>query len=63
MMSTMMATERKLSMGHEQGGGPCAVIKAACLEHRRSRVRPPAGIQVPKTQNVTSSVTCKDLIL
>ena len=24
-----------------QGGGPCAVVKAACLESRRSRVRTP----------------------
>ena len=50
-------------MGHEQGGGPGAVVKAACLENRRSRVRPPAGIQVIKKQNVTSSLSCKDLIL
>ena len=63
-MSTMMAIERQLlSMGHEQGGGPGAVIKAACLEHRRSQVHPPAGIQVSMKQNVTSSLTCRDLIL
>ena len=60
MMSTMMAIERQLSMGHEQGGSPGAVIKAACWEHQRSRVRPPAGIQIPKKQNDTSSVTCKN---
>ena len=62
MMLTMMAIERQLSMGHEQGGGTGAVVKAACLENRRSHVRPPAGIQVSKKQNVTSSLTCKDLI-
>ena len=65
-MSTMMAIERQLSimsMGHEQGGGPGAVVKSACLENRRARVRPPTGIQVSKKQIVTSSLTCKDLIL
>ena len=63
MMSTMMAIERQLSMGHEQGWGPGAVIKASCLEQWRSRARPPAAIQVSKKQNVTSSLTCNDLIL
>ena len=58
----MMAIERQLSMGYEQGGGPGAVVKAACLENQRSRVSSPAGIQVSKKQNVTSSLTCKYLI-
>ena len=33
MMSTMMAIERQLSTGHEQGGDPGAVVKAACLDN------------------------------
>ena len=62
MMFTMIAIERHISMGH---GGPGRVVKAACLENQRSRVRPPppADIQVSKKQNVTSSLICKVLIL
>ena len=63
MIFTMMALERQLSMGHKQGRGPGAVVKDACLENRRSRVRPPAGIQVSKKQNVTSLLSCEDLLL
>ena len=37
--------------------------KIYSLENRRSRVRAPTGIQVSKNQIVTSSLTCKDLIL
>ena len=37
--------------------------KVYFLENRKSRVRPPAGIQVSKKQIVTSSLTYKDLIL
>ena len=37
--------------------------KIYSLENRSSRVRAPAGIQVSKNQTVTSSLTCKNLIL
>ena len=45
------------------GGGPGAVVKAACLESRRSRVQTPSAIQVSKKQYVSSLLTRKDLIL
>ena len=32
-------------------------------QNRKFRVRPPAGIQVSNKQNVTSSLTWKDLML
>ena len=37
----MMAIERQLSMSHDKGVVK-AVVKAACLESRRSQVRPPS---------------------
>ena len=45
--------------------GPGAVVnnKAACLESRRSRVRPRSGIQVSKKQNVSTPLTRKGWIL
>ena len=39
MMCAMMAMKRQLSTCHEQGWGPGAVVKAACLENRKSSVR------------------------
>ena len=43
------------------GGGSGAVVKAACLESRRSR-RPRFDIQDSKKQNVSSLLTRKDSI-
>ena len=34
-------------MGHEQGGGPGAVVEAAYLENRRLWGLPPSGLKVP----------------
>ena len=47
------------------GGGPGEVVKAACLENRRSRTRPGirSGIPVSKKQNVSFPLTCKDSVL
>ena len=41
MVSTMMAIEGQLAIGHQQGGGSASVVNAACPEIWRSRVRPP----------------------
>ena len=41
-------------MGHKQGKGPGAVVKAACLENQRSRVRTPGGSKASKKQIVAS---------
>ena len=43
--------------------GPGAVVKAACLVSRGWRVKPHAGLQVSKKQNVSSPLTRNDLIL
>ena len=64
----MMARERQLSMGLEQGGEPGAVIKSACLENiflGKSVIAGscPRWHSSLKKQIVTSSLTCKDLIL
>ena len=47
------------------GGGPAAgaVVKAACLESRRSRFEPRFGIQVSKKQNFSHLLTRRDSIL
>ena len=46
------------------GGGHDALVEAACLESRRSRIRPwPLAFQVSKKQNVPSPLTRKDSIL
>ena len=46
--------------GHQIGEGPGAVVKAACLESRRSRVQTPLCV---KKQSVSSPLTRKDSIL
>ena len=43
------------------GGGPGVVVKATCLESRRSQIR--LRSQVSKIQNVSSPLTRKDSIL
>ena len=64
MMSTMMAIERQLSMGHEQGGPLVQWLNLPAWKiYCGSRIRAPTGIQVSKIQIVTFSLTCKDLIL
>ena len=64
MMSTMMAIERQLKIGHEQGVGLVQWL-SCLLEKSEIAVSspPPASIQVSKKQNVTWSLTRKDLIL
>ena len=45
-----------------QGGwqGPGEVVKAACLESRRSRLEPHSGLHVSKKQIVSSPLTRGD---
>ena len=45
------------------GRGPAAVVKAACLKSRRSWVRSPSPIQVPRNKNVYSPLTRNNPVL
>ena len=55
IISSTLATLR-------QSGGSGAVVKAACLESRGSRTRPPLWQYVSKKQNVSIPLTRKDSV-
>ena len=48
--------------GHQISEGPDAVVKAACLESRRSRVQTPLWPSSVKKQSVSSPLTREDSI-